>query len=51
MLTQTIIKLLYAEKKVGNIIIIKGVTPAGSNQRYYINGGSEEEEKQENMEK
>ena len=33
------------------IIIIKGVTPAGSTQRYYITGRSGEEERQENTEK
>ena len=33
------------------MIIIKGVTPAGSNQGYYIVGGLGEEERQENMEK
>ena len=32
-------------------IIIKGVTPAGSTQRYYIAGVSGEKERQENMEK
>ena len=30
------------------IMIIKGVTPAGSTQRYYIAGGSREEGRQEN---
>ena len=33
------------------IDIVKGVTLAGSTQRYYITGGLGEEERQENMEK
>ena len=32
------------------IIIIKGVTPTGSNQRYYIAGRLGEEDRQENTE-
>ena len=33
------------------IIVLKGVTPAGRTQRYYIAGGLGEEKREENTEK
>ena len=49
----TRIKYLHSKIYIytGIYIFYEGVITAGSTQRYYIAGGSEEEERQENKEK
>ena len=44
-------KQIHQNKTYIYIYIIKGVTPAGTTQRYYIAGESGKEKRQENTEK